>query len=54
MSIIPGATAEKPGVSYDTVEFRVEATDVADGVELYIASPPDSVQGDNDSPPGDY
>ena len=26
--------------------------DVENGVVLYIASPPDSVQGDNDSAPG--
>lgn len=47
-------SAEKPEVTYETVKFSVEVTDVVDGVELYIASPPDSVQGDNDSPPGDY
>jgi hypothetical protein len=48
------ATAQKPGVTYETVEFRVTDDDVASGVELYIASPPDSVQGDNDSGPGEY
>jgi hypothetical protein len=45
-------TASKPGVTYETVKFKIEAADVGYGVELYIASPPDSVQGDNDSPPG--
>lgn len=47
-------TAEKPGVTYKTAKFRVEESDVDNGVELYIASPPDSVEGDNDSGPGEY
>lgn len=46
------ATASKPGVTYETVKFRIDASDVAAGVQLYIASPPDSVQGSNDSGPG--
>lgn len=45
-------TAQKEGVSYDTVKFKINGSDLAYGVELYIASPPDSVQGDNDSAPG--
>jgi hypothetical protein len=45
-------TAQKDGVTYPTVRFRVESADRALGVELYIASPPDSLEGDNDSPPG--
>jgi hypothetical protein len=45
-------TAEKEGVTYKTVRFRIEETDAAHGVELYIASPPHSLEGDNDSPPG--
>jgi hypothetical protein len=46
-------TAQKEGVSYQTVKFKVLEADAAIyGVELYIASPPDSVQGDNDSAPG--
>jgi hypothetical protein len=45
-------TAEKEGVSYETVKFKINDADLAYGVELYIASPPDSVQGDNDSAPG--
>ena len=45
-------TAQKEGVSYPTVKFKVNEADLAYGVELYIASPPDSVQGDNASPPG--
>jgi hypothetical protein len=45
-------TADKEGVSYKTARFNVEPADVAHGVELYIASPPHSLEGDNDSPPG--
>lgn len=46
-------SAEREGVNYETVTFRINETDKTEhGVELYIASPPDSVQGDNDSPPG--
>jgi hypothetical protein len=45
-------TAAKGGVTYKTVRFNVDAADVEHGVELYIASPPHSVEGDNDSGPG--
>jgi hypothetical protein len=45
-------TAHKEGVNYQTVKFKINEADLAYGVELYIASPPDSVQGDNDSAPG--
>jgi hypothetical protein len=46
-------TAEKDGVAYETVKFVVDAAEAAAyGIELYIASPPDSVEGDNDSAPG--
>jgi hypothetical protein len=45
-------TADKEGVNYQTVKFKINEADLAYGVELYIASPPDSVQGDNDSAPG--
>jgi hypothetical protein len=45
-------TADKEGVSYKTVTFRLDAADLGHGVELYIASPPHSVEGDNDSGPG--
>jgi hypothetical protein len=45
-------TAAKDGVSYQTVKFKINAADAANHVELYIASPPDSVQGDNSSAPG--
>jgi hypothetical protein len=45
-------TAAKEGVSYKTARFTVDTADAASGVELYIASPPHSVEGDNDSPPG--
>ncbi|MEZ5501660.1 MAG: hypothetical protein R3E50_02990 [Halioglobus sp.] len=46
-------SAIKPGVTYPTVRFRVTSADVENGVQLYIASPPDSLEGDNSSPPGD-
>ncbi len=45
-------TAEKDGVVYPTVRFRINESDLAYGVELYIASPPDSVEGTNSSGPG--
>ena len=46
-------TAAKDGVSYETVKFKIDEADAVEyGVVLYIASPPDSVQGDNDSGPG--
>ena len=45
-------TAQKDGVNYPTVKFKIVEADRAYGVELYIASPPDSVTGDNDSAPG--
>ena len=45
-------TAQKEGVNYQTVKFKISEADLAHGVELYIASPPDSVQGDNSSAPG--
>ena len=47
-------TAHKEGVNYETVKFKITEADLANGVELYIASPPDSVQGDNDSGPGEW
>lgn len=46
-------SAEKEGVNYDTVKFRITDADVEAGVQLFIASPPDSVEGDNDSGPGE-
>ncbi len=46
-------SAEKEGVNYETVRFDLRESDVEAGVELYIASPPDSVEGDNDSAPGE-
>tara|TARA_R110001592_G_scaffold363396_2_gene687755 strand:+ start:184563 stop:185438 length:876 start_codon:yes stop_codon:yes gene_type:complete len=46
-------SAEKPGVNYPTVKFKITSADVESGVQLYIASPPDSLEGDNDSPPGE-
>lgn len=46
-------TAQKPGVNYPTVQFNITGADREAGVQLYIASPPDSLEGDNDSPPGE-
>ncbi|MCB1691087.1 MAG: hypothetical protein KDI33_21515 [Halioglobus sp.] len=46
-------TAHKPGVNYPTVKFTFTEADRDAGVQLYIASPPDSLEGDNDSPPGE-
>lgn len=46
-------SAQKEGVEYQTVKFHLTDADVEAGVQLYIASPPDSVQGDNDSAPGE-
>jgi len=46
-------TADKPGVTYPEVEFTFTQADKEAGVVLYIASPPDSLEGDNDSAPGD-
>jgi hypothetical protein len=46
-------TADKPGAEYDAVTFDIREWDVDDGVVLYIASAPDAVEGDNDSPPGE-
>ena len=45
-------TAEKDGVNYPTVKFKINEADLAYGVELYIASPPDSVQGTTAPRPG--
>ncbi len=44
--------ASKQGVTYRDVEFAVTDADAEHGVVLYIASPPDGIQGTNDSPPG--
>ena len=44
--------AFKDGVTYRDVEFAVTDGDAGQGVVLYIASPPDGIQGSNDSPPG--
>ncbi|MFZ5570086.1 MAG: hypothetical protein ACOZF0_06760 [Thermodesulfobacteriota bacterium] len=46
-------TAQKTGVAYETVTFDIRESDADKGIVLYIASPPDSIQGDNDSPPGE-
>ena len=47
-------SAVKSGVHYPTVTFTVTEADVEAGVQLYIASPPDSLEGDNDSAPGEF
>ncbi len=55
INVPPGeysVTAQKTGVNYETVKFDINESDAMNGIILYIASPPDSVQGDNDSPPG--
>tara|TARA_R110000823_G_scaffold27609_8_gene80359 strand:+ start:17712 stop:18674 length:963 start_codon:yes stop_codon:yes gene_type:complete len=46
-------SAEKEGVTYPTVRFRITEADIAAGVQLFIASPPDSLEGSNSSPPGE-
>ena len=46
-------SAEKAGVTYPTVRFSIDQADIDAGVQLFIASPPDSLEGDNDSPPGE-
>ena len=57
LNVPPGATysvtAHKEGVRYPSVRFRVDEADREAGVQLYIASPPDSLQGDNASGPGE-
>lgn len=47
-------TANKEGVEYETIRFVITEEDFANGVTLFIASPPDSVIGDNDSAPGEW
>lgn len=47
-------TAMKEGVNYPTIKFDITEADKQHGVQLYIASPPDSLEGDNDSPRGEY
>lgn len=44
--------AFKEGVTYRDAEFVISDADVDNGVVLYIASPPDAIQGTNDSAPG--
>lgn len=45
--------ATKEGFEYREAKFAVTEEDVDDEVVLYIASPPDSIQGTNDSGPGE-
>lgn len=52
-NVIYHASAQKAGVTYPTVRFNINDADVEAGVQLYIASPPDSLEGSNDSPPGE-
>jgi len=44
----------KKDVSYKEVTFILDPADAAAKVVLYIASPPDSIQGSNSSAPGEY
>lgn len=56
LNVPPGehiVTAERAGVKYASVKFIVEDEASGNGVELYIASPPDSIIGSNISGPGD-
>lgn len=46
-------TAMRKGVKYADVKFIVEDSSSGNNVELYIASPPDSIIGSNISGPGD-
>lgn len=45
-------TARKKGVEYSKVKFVIDEDDARCGIMLYIASPPDSIQGTNESAPG--
>ena len=47
-------SAIEEGVQYPTVTFSVTEADVEAGVQLYIPSPSDSLEGDNDSAPGEF
>lgn len=46
-------SASKAPYQYSTVRFNISQDDQANNVVLYIASPPDSVQGTNSSGPGE-
>lgn len=46
-------TARREGVEYAAVKFIIEDGSSGNNVELYIASPPDSIIGTNISGPGD-
>ncbi len=46
------AGAFKEGVEYEKVKFIVSPGDAKNGIVLYIASPPHSIQGTNESAPG--
>lgn len=46
-------TAEKPGFTYETVQFNVTQNDINFGVELYIAAPPYSINGSDTYRPCD-
>lgn len=57
INVPPGTyyvTAFKEGVEYPKVKFVVEETDAENGILLYIASPPDSVMGSNESGPREF
>ncbi|MFA6448912.1 MAG: hypothetical protein WCX65_05560 [bacterium] len=44
-------TAAKEGLTFATVKFVIDAADAANGIVLYIASPPDAIQGSNTAEP---
>ncbi|HOO56974.1 MAG TPA: hypothetical protein PLN69_09140 [bacterium] len=57
MNVPPGThivSADKEGFEYPDVKFVIEKSDAAAGIMLYIASPPDSINGTNDSAKGEY
>ena len=55
LNVPPGVyvlTAGREGVEYGSVKFVIEEKDYDNGILLYIASPPDAIQGNNTSGPG--
>lgn len=54
INVPPGThilTATKPDVVFNDVKFIIDKDDEANGVILYIASPPDTIRGNDDSNP---
>ena len=55
LNVPPGEyvlTAQKKDIEYEQVKFVIDEKDAQAGIVLYIASPPYSIQGTNDSAPG--